>query len=548
MIYIIQNKKDLYICSNEYKQTIFDFHGTLGLSERLEKDEIKQLKKKKTFAKLENHVLKKNIPITLCDSEGRLRISNSSGVSITETENPLELLARHATDHTQLGLVTDKGTKVLYGRDLRLKQIPDYFKGFFGTSGSRVELSHKIHEVLIDYLQNFDYKHAEKLIRTYTKLDFDSFISKQLFTFFNLRKRNKPKKDKKQLGRVLVNNSRQTHAAEILYTIKTALSLPAFSYKNIPFIDVRCPKKDEKKVEKELKQQFDASIAKIIKLPKIKTKNDVLTKYRNLMQIGAYDAQKTTKGQGVNVAVIDTGIDYNHEQLKNRFSSLKGYDFLHETATPQDDNGHGSHVAGIIAADELGVAPQCNLFALKVLDARGYGNEADILAAIDWAIENDMHVLNMSLGSNYASNAEHSAINAALQQGIIIAAAAGNDGNTSYTYPASYQGVLSIAAVDYMNNHSWFSNKNDRLFISAPGEDIFSCYKNNKYKELSGTSMATPHIAGTLALLLSIEQEAHLEEVLEATAQELSAGQDARLYGAGLVRADKAVASILQPT
>ena len=81
--------------------------------------------------------------------------------------------------------------------------------------------------------------------------------------------------------------------------------------------------------------------------------------------------------------MIDTGIDYDHEQLKQRFGKTKGYDFVHETATPQDDNGHGSHVAGIIAGMEVGVAPRCRLYALKALDARGYGSEADLLSAID---------------------------------------------------------------------------------------------------------------------------------------------------------------------
>ena len=359
-----------------------------------------------------------------------------------------------------------------------------------------------------------------------------------------MKKKDKPDNEKKKLGRILVNH---TEKEEALYTIRTILSLPAYSYKHIPYIDVRCPKKDEKKVEKELKKTYEAFIAKTITLPKIDAKQ-IGQRYTNLHQIGAYEAQERTKGNGVNVGVIDTGIDYDHEQLKPRFGKKKGYDFVHETATPQDDNGHGSHVAGIIAGAEVGVAPRCNLFAPKALDARGYGNEADILSAIDWAIEHDIHILNMSLGSSRASNAEHAAINAALRSGIIIAAAAGNDGDSSYNYPASYPGVYSVAAVNHKNEHAYFSNHNDMVFISAPGVDIFSCYKNNKYIELSGTSMATPHIAGSAALAISLAADAHLEEILEATAQRLGTSEDSRLYfGAGLVRADKAVASLLLP-
>ncbi len=476
----------------------------------------------------------------MCDKQGRQRINERSNVIITETDQPLELLARHATNHTQFGFLKDE-IKVLYGKDLGLRHIPEYFKGFF-TAGSRKELSFKVHELLIDYLQNFNYKKAGKLIKKYTKLDLDSFASRGFFSLFNLIKGNTSDKNKKELGRILVKGKE-----EELYNIRTILSLPTFTYKHIPYLDVRCNKKDEKKIEKELKQKYEAAIAKTITLPATSPVQILKPTYTNLVQIGAYEAQNFTKGEGIRVGVIDTGVDYEHEQLKHSFEDLKGYDFVHETAAPQDDNGHGSHVAGIIAGIEVGAAPHCSLYALKALDARGSGSEADILSAIDWAIENDIHVLNMSLGSSHASNAERAAINAALEYGIIIAAAAGNDGDTSYSYPASYAGVLSIAAVNHKNEHAWFSNKNDRLFISAPGVDIFSCYKNNHYIEMSGTSMATPHAAGAAALALSVSSSAHLEEVLEATAQELSAGQDARLYGAGLVRADSAVASMLQP-
>jgi len=153
----------------------------------------------------------------------------------------------------------------------------------------------------------------------------------------------------------------------------------------------------------------------------------------------------------------------------------------------------------------------------------------------------------MSLGSAMHSTAELAAINAALNAGIIIAAAAGNDGDSSYNYPASYPGVLSVAAVDYKNEHAYFSNHNDMVFISAPGVDIFSCYKRNSYNELSGTSMATPHVSGTAALVLSLAANAHLEEIFEATAKKLDRGKNSHLYfGAGLVKADDAVASLLQ--
>lgn len=548
MIHIIKSKDETYICTNSRKQSIFDFNGTIGLSERLENEEIKKLKKKPDLSKLEKTAVKHKIGITLCDLERILKINNTSDVAVTETEKPLELLARNTTEYTQFAFLNEKGARVLYGRDLGLKHVPEYFKGLFGTSDSRTELSYKVHDLIVGYLQNFDYQNTEKIVKSYTKLDFDSFFSKAFFSMFALKKKDRTNSDKKDLGRVLVGNMQnQEMMEEALYNIKTQLSLPTYNYKHINFIDVRCPKKDEKKVEKELKQNFDAYIAKTLLLPMLETDTSVQARYTNLVQIGAYEAQRMLRGLGVNVAVIDTGVDYNHEQLRTRFKSERGYDFVNETTQPQDDNGHGSHVAGIIAGQEVGVAPGCNLYALKVLDARGRGSEADLLSAIDWAIDNDIHVINMSLGSSMGSRAEQAAMNAALSRGILIAAAAGNDGNGSYNYPASYRGVISVAAVNHRNEHAYFSNHNDQVNISAPGVEIFSCYKNNSYIQLSGTSMATPHVAGTLALLLSAGSQAHLEELLGATAQKLGKSQDARLYfGAGLVRADDAVASIFQ--
>ncbi|RLE47968.1 hypothetical protein DRJ25_01085 [Candidatus Woesearchaeota archaeon] len=545
MIYILKNKEQTIALTNERKQAIFDLNGTLGLSERIRNEEIKLLKKKKTLAKLQKAAIKNNISITLTDGKRIERINNTSETTIKETSQPLELLARHATDHTQFAFASKKDLRVLYGRDLGLKVVPQYFKGFFGQSGSRIELSYKVHDLLVSYLGDRDYKNAEKLIKKYVDLDFDSLLAKAMFSLFSL-KRKKRDPEKKKKGRILVAAANQEMQDEFQYKIRTALSLPTYSYKHIPYLDVRCPKKDEKKIEKELSQNYEAAIAKTILLPALQPVEVFKPTYTNLVQIGAYEAQERTRGEGVRVGVIDTGIDYNHEQLRARFSDEKGYDFVSETTKPQDDNGHGTHVAGIIAGEEVGVAPAAQLFALKALDARGSGSEADIISAIDWAIENGLQVLNLSLGSNYASKAEKAAIDAALQAGIVIAAAAGNDGNSDYTFPASYAGVLSVAAVNHKNEHAYFSNYNDAVNISAPGVEIFSCYKGNSYIELSGTSMATPHVAGAAALVISLAADAHLEEILEATALALGKGQNSHLYyGSGLVRADEAVASII---
>ncbi len=557
MIYVIKDEKQKLICSNSYQQAIFDFKGILCLSERLNINEIKKLKSKSSFSKLEKTALKHNISLTLCDKNNLEKINNTSETEIIETDKPLELLAKNSTEHTQYGFISKKGIKSLFGKHLRLQHTPEYLKGILGFNKLRLDISQKFHDSLTEILADYDYKNARKMIESYVKLDFDSFISKIYYLLKPLnnskhKTKNNNYEKNEYKGRILINaGSDNINILEnIANTVKTKLSLPAHSFRHIPFVDVRCPKKEIITVEKELQKNYAAKIAKEIKLLPIEKSSIQIYKptYTNLVQIGAYEAQNTTKGKGVNVGVIDTGIDYNHEQLKSRFGRILGYDFVNETENPFDDNGHGTHVSGIISGAELGVAPLCNLFALKALDSRGMGSEADLISAIDWAIENDIHILNMSLGSSMPSMAESAAIYAAHKNGIILVAAAGNDGNGSYNYPASYNSVQSIAAVDHRNNHAYFSNHNDRVFISAPGVEIFSCYPNNTYIELSGTSMATPHVTGVNALMISLQNNAHLEEILEATANPLGKGKDAQqYYGAGIIRADKAVASILQP-
>jgi len=265
------------------------------------------------------------------------------------------------------------------------------------------------------------------------------------------------------------------------------------------------------------------------------------TEYGNLAQIGADIANKTTSGEGIKVGVIDTGIDYEHNELKSRFTSLKGYDFVLKTNNPFDLNGHGTHCAGIIAGENTGVAPKCQLLGLRVLDEKGRGNEVDIIQALEWAVDNNLDVCNMSFGSCYSSPFEKKAVEYALKNGVILCAAAGNSGKKEYSYPASYEGVINVAAVDADNERAYFSTMNDRLCVSAPGVDIVSAFPGNSYKSLSGTSMAAPHATGAMALLKNAKNPSPraAKEIAAATALKL--GNTAE-YGAGLIRADKAVA------
>ncbi len=261
----------------------------------------------------------------------------------------------------------------------------------------------------------------------------------------------------------------------------------------------------------------------------------VLSDDWNLKLVGAYDAWDTSRGEGVRVGVADTGADYNHPEISSCFKDVKGYNFVNNTDDPLDDEGHGTHVSGTIAGRNVGVAPGCTLYALKFLNAFGSGLESDFIRAAEWAIDNELDILNGSFGSSFNSNAERAICTALRNNGIIFAAAAGNNGSDDYSYPASYDTVISVAAVDKNKKVASFSQHNDQVSISSPGVDIYSCIPDNNYGSLSGTSMATPHVCGGLSLVYRNKDP---ESIILLSAEKLG---DSNYYGKGLLRCDKAV-------
>jgi len=263
----------------------------------------------------------------------------------------------------------------------------------------------------------------------------------------------------------------------------------------------------------------------------------------NLKNIGAYEAHKSSRGKGANIAIIDTGIDYTHSELKKNFARKKGYDVIEDNDDPMDENGHGTHVAGISAGKNCGVAPDATLYAVRVLDADGFGTEATVMAGIEWAVLNEINIANMSLGSSSASKAFEDICREASSRGLLLVAAAGNN---SYgpNYPAAFGDyVIAVAAVDRNNEHASFSNIWKTNDISAPGVNIYSSYLGGGYEVLSGTSMAAPHISGALGLMVSKTKKPNLaEEVMYETAEKLESSEpydNSWIFGAGLVRADK---------
>ncbi|TKC19261.1 S8 family peptidase [Robertmurraya kyonggiensis] len=266
----------------------------------------------------------------------------------------------------------------------------------------------------------------------------------------------------------------------------------------------------------------------------------------------AWNSQLT--GKGVTIAVLDTGIA-THEDLV----VSGGISFTSYTNSYTDDNGHGTHVAGIIGAEKneigtVGVAPDADIYAVKVLDKTGSGYLSDIIKGIDWAISNKMDIINLSLTATMDSFALHQAVDNAYNQGLLVVAAAGNHGNTDGTgdtveYPARYESVIAVSATDYLNQRGRFSATGNSVEVSAPGVKVMSTYLNNSYVSMSGTSMATPYVAGTLALLKQANPtytNIQLRTNLIASTQDLGvAGKDS-YFGYGLVKAPVIVNSAQQ--
>ena len=261
-------------------------------------------------------------------------------------------------------------------------------------------------------------------------------------------------------------------------------------------------------------------------------------------RIDADNVWVNNTGENVKVGILDTGIDLDHPDLKNNIAG--GANFVSNAKSEDDDNGHGSHVAGVVAAIDneegiVGVAPKAKLYAVKVLDRRGSGYLSDIISGIEWCVTNNIQVINMSLGSSYDVQAFHDAITAAYNAGIVIVCAAGNNSGGSVDYPGKYTETIAVSAVTSSNEIAYFSSIGDEVDFAAPGANIYSTYKSASYKALNGTSMASPHVAGVVALVLYKYPSATPAQVkthLINTAENLNLSKSKQ--GNGLIDAEKA--------
>ncbi|MCS7209999.1 MAG: S8 family serine peptidase [Fimbriimonadales bacterium] len=241
----------------------------------------------------------------------------------------------------------------------------------------------------------------------------------------------------------------------------------------------------------------------------------------------------------VHIAIIDTGIDSNHPDLTNKMrrhsnGAVYGYNTLNNTTNALDDNGHGTHCAGIAAAEinnGIGIAGVAawnpnvansrtfvQLMPVKVLSASGSGSLDAVARGITWAADNGAHILSMSLGAGSGAQQLQDAVNYAWNRGCLVVAAAGNSGSSAPMYPAFYTNCIAVAATDSSDTLASFSQFGSWVDIAAPGVNVLSTYPNNQYRSLSGTSMACPHVAGAAAVVWSHNPNltnAQLRSVLE---------------------------------
>ncbi len=252
-------------------------------------------------------------------------------------------------------------------------------------------------------------------------------------------------------------------------------------------------------------------------------------------------------GNGVRVGILDSGIDYLHEDLIDNY--VGGVDFVNNDDDPMDDYGHGTHVAGTVGAKDngigvVGVAPEAHLYAVKILNSSGSGNWSDIIAALDWAVTNNIQVTNNSYGaSSYPGVAVETAFDNSANAGLIHVASAGNSGNPpgkgdNVGYPGNFTSVIAVTATDINDKRARFSSTGINAEIAAPGVNVRSTRMGGGYVNFNGTSMASPHVAGTVALALAADVSVNdVRSLLQTTADDLGdPGWDPH-YGFGLVDA-----------
>jgi subtilisin family serine protease len=223
-----------------------------------------------------------------------------------------------------------------------------------------------------------------------------------------------------------------------------------------------------------------------------------------------------TTGRNVRLAVVDTGIDEMHSDLQHALQG--GVNILDAKQSIRDDNGHGTHIAGTIAANGkyglVGVAPDTTLYAVKAFDQHGTAYISDIVKAIEWCVAQQMNIINMSFGMRERSDALHDAVVHAQKNGVVVVASAGNGGQRAEVdAPARYTSAISVGAINRNGQIASFSKRSPEVEMYAPGEQILSAWPGGSYKYLNGSSMAAAHVSGVTALMMSVRPTLDLQAI-----------------------------------
>ena len=270
-----------------------------------------------------------------------------------------------------------------------------------------------------------------------------------------------------------------------------------------------------------------------------------------VQQVKAPPAWGCSRGKGIKVAVLDTGIDWTHPDLTPNFKG--GVSFV-PGETPMDGHSHGTHCAGTIAAaingsGVVGVAPEAWLYAVKVLSNSGSGNWSWLISGLAWCVQNKIKVASMSLGGGSAPAALEAMCNAAFNAGVLLVAAAGNNGPGMNTVgqPGRYKNVIAVSAIDNANVIAPFSSRGPEVELSAPGVQVLSTVPGGGFGVMSGTSMACPHVAGGAAAIWGAHRFANNVQIwhlLAATADNLGPPGWDPLYGYGRLDVDQAALAL----
>jgi serine protease len=293
--------------------------------------------------------------------------------------------------------------------------------------------------------------------------------------------------------------------------------------------------------------------------------NDPYYSYQwHMTRINMEDAWPLSTGSGAVVAINDTGVKQSLQDLAQT-SFTAGYDFINNDSDPTDDEGHGSHVCGTVAQSTnngigvTGVAYNCTIMPVKVLNSQGSGSYDQVADGVYWATDHGAHIINMSLSGSSGSTTLQNACVYAWNNGVLVVCAAGNSGSSSPEYPAAYSVCMSVSATNYLDQLANYSNYGSTIDISAPGGDgndyngdgyIDGVLQNTfsgsseGYYFYTGTSMAAPHVAGVAALCKAADPtltNAEIRDILETTAVDLGASGWDQYFGHGMVDAYAAV-------